>query len=724
MSVTKTYNYINGGASGSVDVTVDVTFCNISPLPGTLDELMGFLSIEVSLSEALPFELLLRFNVGYDVFNTFGSGSSVYPIMLTVPSAVTSHIFTELLCYNKTNDPFSEETYSYTFVDQLEPQIVGSDLSAIVDTITPATCHGLPNGSILIQVSGGNGSYTYQWSDGGPSSPFRPGIVGGTYSVIIRDAALNEIELTGIVVPQPPQITLTLAISSVTCFGGSNGAIATTPGGGSGSGYSYSWSDGSTAQNRSSLPAGSYQVTVTDSAGCTRLFTINVPQPPQIQITVNKSGRNITNTVTGGVGPYTYLWSDGAVVKDRTNLDNGIYSFTVTDANGCQQSTVIFIQEFKFFFSKNPISLQLAALDLASKPNLSFVCEVYLEDEYESENFELKYSSEQPGRADGTTDFNMQQVLNAYLDANVPAFGDTVVRMVSESFKRFYLSYFEKYGNPPVPDDTTVNETFYVLFGGLSDQEFAKQVFFDSYLENQKPFLTWAPFTQPIAADQHSYLHYVVVNPTYSILSMKVTVRYTDNTSTEFNAGAISPVKPFELIRFPAGPVQLDLEALNPDKTIASYELQLFSGTSLISESRTYQVYPSRRHYRKLLYLNSVGGWDHVLCFGRGKQSMRTQEESISRDLPVGFAYSDREEETVSKSGRLTGQLVIATLNGYQRRHLIDLAISEKVFEQTASGYLPVKVSMDFDPEDDFENLDEVGLDIIYPTIRRYTPEL
>jgi hypothetical protein len=52
------------------------------------------------------------------------------------------------------------------------------------------------------------------------------------------------------------------------------------------------------------------------------------------------------------------------------------------------------------------------------------------------------------------------------------------------------------------------------------------------------------------------------------------------------------------------------------------------------------------------------------------------------------------------------------------------LAISEQVFEQTASGYLPVRVRFDFDPEDDFENLDEIGLDITYPTLRRYTPEL
>jgi hypothetical protein len=723
--MTKTYNYINGGVPGSVEVTVNVLACNTIANPeGAEGDLIGFQEIEVTLSEALPFALLLNFTVDYNLITGFGSSSSTYPIILTVPAGLTAHTIEDIQCFERTLDPFSESTWEYTFEEQSETQEVGGPLAASVTSVSDATCFGIPNGSILINASGGSGGYVYIWSDGGPNSPLRSAIPAGTYSVTVRDSALNEVVLSGIVVAQPTQIQANPTITPVTCFGGNNGAINLAPSGGSGSGYSFSWSDGSTLQNRTGLAAGAYQVTITDSDGCTRLVTINVSQPAQIQITVNKSGQNITNTVTGGTAPYTYLWSDGVTLKDRTNIPFGVYSFTVTDANGCQQSTIIVVQEFKFFFSKNPIWLSLAVDDMISKPNLSFVCEVYLEDLYESESFNLKYSSEQPAKADGTTDFNMQQVLNAFLDAHVPVFGDSVVRFVSESFKRFYLSYFEKYGDPPAPDDTTVNETFYVLYGGLSEQEFAKQTFFDSYLDTVKPFLTWSPTTQPIAADQHSYLHFVVVNPVFSSLTLKATVRYSDNTSVTADVKSISPVKNFELVRFPAGVQQLALQALNPTKIIVGYDLQLFSGTTELSEKRTYEVYGVKRHYRKLLYLNSLGGWDHILCFGRGKQSLRTQEETISRDLPVGYSYSDREEETVSKSGMLTGELVIATLNGYQRKHLIDLAISEKVYEQTATGYLPVKVKMDFDPEDDFENLDEIGLDIYYPKIRRYTPEL
>jgi hypothetical protein len=720
--MTKTYNYIYGGIPGSVDVTVDIGPCNTSSVES--DHLEGIKTITVLLSEALPFDLLVRFDVDYESIDSYGTNAVTYPTSLAIPTGVTSHLFTDIQCLYRIAHPFERRSWDYKFADQTAPQEVGGPLSASVESTSNVACFGLPTGSILIKALGGAGGYTYIWSDGGPNTPYRSGIPAGTYSVTVRDSVGTQVVLSGIVITQPTQIQLSGTVTPVSCFGGSNGAIATTPSGGSGSGYSFAWSDGSAARNRTNLAAGSRQVTVTDSAGCSRLFTFVVTQPAQLTITVNKDGRNITNVISGGTAPYTYLWSDGVVLKDRTNIPDGFYSFTVTDANGCQQSTVIVIESFKFFFSKNPIWLQLEAVSPITKDNLSFVCQVYLEDTYLSESFALKYSSEQPAREDGTTDFNVQQVLNAFLDSNVPAFGDSAVRLVSEAFKRFYLSYYEKYGTPPEPDDTATNETFYVLFGGLSEQEFAKKTFFDSYLDIQKPFLSWAPFTQPISTDQHSYLHFVVNNPVYTNIKMKATIYYTDNSSTDVDLRSIVSAAPFEVYRFPAGISQLGLAGLNPTKTIAKYDLQLFSGDDVVSEKRTFEVYTSKRHFRKLLFLNSVGGWDHVLCFGRGKQTLRTSEETISRDLPVGYTYSDREEETVSKTGQLTGQLVIATLNGYQRQHLIDLAISEKVYEQTATGYLPVKVKFDFDPMDDFENLDEIGLDIVYPTIRRYTPEL
>ena len=722
--MTKTYNYIYNGVPGSVNVTTTITQCEIGQPSGSTGLQTGVLSIITTLSAALPFQLQVRFLVDYTDLTAFGSNTiNDQPVLLAMPANTTNHTFTNVQCFKRMQTPFREETWVYEFADQAQTQDVGSALAATVGQVVNVSCFGLPNGSISINATGGSGGYVFTWGDIGVGTSIRSSLPAGTYSVTVKDSSNAEVVINNIVVTQPTQIVANQTVNNVTCFGAPNGSIQLAPSGGTAP-YTFSWSDGSTVQNRTGLSSGNYSVTIMDSAGCTRLVTMTLSQPSQIMITTQKEGRNVVNTITGGTSPYTYLWSDGVVTKDRTNIPDGTYSFTVTDANGCNQSTTILIETFKFFFSKNPIWLELQAENISTKPNLSFVCEVYLEEQYESGNFVLKYASEQPARVDGGTDFNVQQVLNAFLDSAVPAFGDDQVRLVGEGFKRFYLKYFEKFGTPPTAGPATTQDTYYVLFGGISEQEFAKNTFFETYLDEEKPFLTWTPAVQVIGSNQDSYLHFVVNNQQYTSLTLKATVRYEDLTSISQNVKSFASSKPYELLRFPAGVKQLGLDVLNPAKKIKEYDLQLFSGAVELSQKKTYQVYPERRYYKKLIYRNSLGAWDHVLCLGRGKKSLSTKEESINRELGVGYAYSDREEETVSKVGELTGEFVIANLNGYQRAHLIDLAISERVYEQTASGYLAVGVKMNLDPEDDFENLEEIGLEIMYPLIRRYTPEL
>jgi gliding motility-associated-like protein len=48
---------------------------------------------------------------------------------------------------------------------------------------------------------------------------------------------------------------------------------------------------------------------------------------------------------TGGVKPYSFLWSDGTTNNILRNLDKGIVSVSITDANGCKKDTVFRIIE-------------------------------------------------------------------------------------------------------------------------------------------------------------------------------------------------------------------------------------------------------------------------------------------------------------------------------------------------------------------------------------------
>ncbi|MEO8149616.1 MAG: SprB repeat-containing protein, partial [Bacteroidia bacterium] len=215
-------------------------------------------------------------------------------------------------------------------------------------TVTNITCNGSNNGGISITTSGGAAPIQYNWSNG-ISTQNISGLISGTYTVIVMDANNCTNTITQILT-QPAALTASTSATSSTC-GQSNGSATVTAGGGTGS-YTYQWNTGNTLNLISNEASGTYIVTVTDGNGCTRSATavINNQSGPVIgSITpahVSCNGGNdgtITISVTGGTAPITYNWSNGATTAGNNNLSSGIYTITVTDANGCTatQSTTI-----------------------------------------------------------------------------------------------------------------------------------------------------------------------------------------------------------------------------------------------------------------------------------------------------------------------------------------------------------------------------------------------
>ncbi len=205
-----------------------------------------------------------------------------------------------------------------------------------------SSCPGEPlQGAVAVSASGGTPPYTYTWNNGGTTA-IQTGLPAGTYTVTITDAAgcTRADEVT--IVQTIPDWNLSLSGTPVSCFGGTDGAISVAVSGASG-GYTFAWSNGSTAQNLSNLPADTYVLTVTDANGCTTLGVVLIAQPDAISAQVdtedlscpdNNDGA-ISISATGGLPPYTYTWSNGSTGISIGNLTPGTYTCTVADANGC-----------------------------------------------------------------------------------------------------------------------------------------------------------------------------------------------------------------------------------------------------------------------------------------------------------------------------------------------------------------------------------------------------
>ena len=140
------------------------------------------------------------------------------------------------------------------------------------------------------------------------------------------------------------QLQVSFSVTDAYCFNLPNGSITATASGGVPA-YSYQWSNGQTGATISGLMAGTYFVTVTDAAAQTIVNSVVVNQPTQVTATLTADDLcsdpfTITANPVGGVPPYTYNWSNGAMTQTITNVTSGQYCVTIIDSHLCGLSLI------------------------------------------------------------------------------------------------------------------------------------------------------------------------------------------------------------------------------------------------------------------------------------------------------------------------------------------------------------------------------------------------
>jgi gliding motility-associated-like protein len=257
------------------------------------------------------------------------------------------------------------------FITINQPQLLHATLSP-----EHVRCHGEPQGSIDLTVTGGTPGYAYQWTNG-ETTPDIANLLAGPYSVTVTDTKGCEVN-GGTTLTQPNPLAVSPAVTPVSCFGGNDGEIKATVFGGV-QPYRYAWSTvADTVPDVFNLMAGTHTLTVTDHNQCVLNENIVVPGPLPLAVgfTVKKVScfdlpdGEIFAAVTGGTPPYRYRWSNtsfvlGDTTQNPTGLFRDQYTLEVTDFNGCQLIDSVFVQE------PNPLVINLEVTDAScfNKPD-------------------------------------------------------------------------------------------------------------------------------------------------------------------------------------------------------------------------------------------------------------------------------------------------------------------------------------------------------------------
>ncbi len=254
-------------------------------------------------------------------------------------------------------------------VDLSQPNPLVSSLGSLTDfNGYDISCYGFNDGAISATVLGSVPPYSLVWNTGEESDTLLA-LLADTYVLNVVDEnncqVVDSIEL---IQPNPLASTISSVFDyngyDISCFNYSDGGVDLTVLGGVVP-YSILWQEtGETLEDLSNLPAGNYNVVITDNNDCqtNNGITLNHPTPLTLSLDVsNFNGFNVScfgfndgyiNAFVGGsVPPYSYNWSNDSSTQNITQLGSESYSVLVLDQNNCPIADSVQMTEPTDFFA-------------------------------------------------------------------------------------------------------------------------------------------------------------------------------------------------------------------------------------------------------------------------------------------------------------------------------------------------------------------------------------
>ena len=236
-------------------------------------------------------------------------------------------------------------------------------------TQTNVSCYGTNNGGAIVNFFGGESgssvgdtNYILGWAGTAqpvylpyPQTVFNTSLLPSPYNAIpagIYPYTVTDLNgcsiLDTITITEPDSLYASYTSSNyngynLACFGDNNASIDIQINGGTAPFSNYLNSTLQIGLSLNNLSAGNYTDSIVDFNGCSSNTIINLIQPSQLINTLvpidiscyDLCDGEIYSSISGGVFPYYYLWTNTQTTTNISNLCSGNYSLMITDENGC-----------------------------------------------------------------------------------------------------------------------------------------------------------------------------------------------------------------------------------------------------------------------------------------------------------------------------------------------------------------------------------------------------
>lgn len=306
------------------------------------------------------------------------------------PELTASHLFQDADCFGEASGIAiidangGTEPYSYAWGDPLNQMtqqandlLAGTYIVTITDaslcSITEEVMIGEPaeietnvigtnvpcfndlNGEGLVEVTGGNDPFEFEWDNGEMVNPAVMLNVGKHYVTVMDNEGCTTID--SVTITAPTALEIIFDNEDANCFGAADGEITWMTSGGTGVITVLDEMGNTVNSPLTDLIASEYCFQLVDEAMCVLDTCVTIDQPIEIDLTFeeklescfNSNDAEIDITPINGVEPYTFVWegpmSFEAFGEDIIGVNSGLYAVTITDDNGCTKVQVFNLLE-------------------------------------------------------------------------------------------------------------------------------------------------------------------------------------------------------------------------------------------------------------------------------------------------------------------------------------------------------------------------------------------
>lgn len=388
-------------------------------------------------------------------------------------STATPGTYNFFITYTDDGCPLSsKQTIAYTIYLLAEPAVAYSLISPATCTrkarfnLTPSVSPS-PWGITILQGTTVIHSFT------GLTGTKLDSLDPGTYTVRVTNAN-GCFKDTTIIINAPPAIIPSVSMIRPTCFGGNNGSITITAGGGV-TPFTYALGSGSysSVNTFTNLISGTYTLHIKDGNDCIKDTTVNLTDPPAITVSIASTKPKcnyynsglITVSASNGTSPYQYAIGTGSFSTTNTfsGLFSGTYVLHIKDANNCLKDSTFILNDSISVHANATVTNVLCNGDATGAITLSGFGGTSPYD-YRKNPGSFSTTNSFTGLAAATYTFRVRDIDSCYLDTSIAI--TQPVRITSTSVVSNVLCFGQSNGSITITGAGGVGPYTYAIGSG------------------------------------------------------------------------------------------------------------------------------------------------------------------------------------------------------------------------------------------------------------------